>query len=127
MKRFFNVYTLIAIACSFLLLSCAGSKKSKVDPYIGDWEYTAVTPDRSIEVTMTIVKNEDSYTGTLNSDMGSADIQDLKIEDNRLTGWFAMESYQLSVKGDFEGNKFTGITSIDEYEIPMNATKKLDD
>ena len=125
MKKFFNLYMLIAIACSFLLLSCAGSKKTKVDPYVGDWEYTAETPDRSLDVTMTIEKSEDSYAGTLNSDMGSVEIQDLNIEDGQLTGWFDMQGYQLSVKGNFEDTKFTGITSIDEYEIPMNATKKL--
>ena len=127
MKKFFNLYMLIVIACSFLLLSCAGSKKSKVDPYVGDWEYTSVTPERSIEVTMTIEKNEDSYAGILNADIGSFEIQDLKIEDGHMTGWFTLEGYRLSVKGDFEDTKFTGITSIDEYEIPMNATKKSGD
>ena len=124
MKRFFNVYALLAIACSLLMLNCAGSKTTKVDPYLGDWEYVAETPDGNLDVTMTISKIEEAYSCTLSSDMGSVEVQDLKIEDGQLSGWFDMQGYQLAVKGTFEDTKFTGITSIDEYQIPMNATKK---
>ena len=125
MKRFFNVYLVVAIAYASLLYSCAGTKKAKVDPYVGNWEYTAETPDGNLDVVMTIEKSEDGYEGSLSSDMGSVDIQDLKIEDGQLTGWFDMQGYELSVKGTFEDTKFTGMTSIDTYEIPMNATKVI--
>ena len=123
MKRLFNIYAIAAISCACLLYSCAGTKKAKVDPYIGSWEYTAETPDGNLDVVMKIEKSEDGYSGTLNSNMGSVDIQNLEIEDGQLTGWFDMQGYELSLKGTFEDTKFTGITSIDTYEMPMNATK----
>lgn len=126
MKKFFNLYTLAAIAISFIMFNCAGSKTSKVkvDPYIGDWEYVAETPQGSLDVTMTIEKAEEGYTGSLNADMGSVDLEDLKIEDGKMTATYYIESYEMPIKGTFEGGKFSGSTSWDGNEMPINATKK---
>ncbi len=123
MKRFFNMYILVAIAYSCLLFSCAGSKKAKVDPYIGDWEYVAETQQGSMDVTMTIVKAEEGYTGSLNADVGSVDLEDLKIEDGKMTATFWIESYEIPMKGTFEGDKFIGSSSWDGNEMPIDATK----
>ena len=123
MKKLLNLNLIFAIVFSSLLYNCAGTKKAKVDPYIGNWEYTAETPDGNLDVVMKIEKSEDGYVGSLSSDMGSVDIQDLKIEDGLMTGWFDMQGYELTIKGSFEDTKFTGVTSIDTYEMPMNATK----
>lgn len=124
MKKFFNLHTLAAIAISFTLFNCAGTKTSKVDPYIGDWEYVAETPQGSLDVTMTIEKGEDGYTGSLNADMGSVDLEDLKIEDGKMTATYYIESYEMPIKGTFEGDKFSGSTSWDGNEMPINATKR---
>ena len=127
MKKFLNLNLIVAIVLSGLLYNCAGTKKAKVDPYIGSWEYTAQTDNGNLDVVMKIEKAEDGYVGSLNSDMGSVDLQDLKIEDGQMTGWFEMQGYELSIKGTFEDTKFTGITSIDTYEMEMNATKVVTD
>ena len=124
MKKFFNLHTLAAIAISFTLFNCAGTKTSKVDPYIGDWEYVAETPQGSLDVTMTIEKGEDGYTGSLNADVGSVDLEDLKIEDGKMTATYYIESYEMPIKGTFEGDKFSGSTSWDGNEMPINATKR---
>lgn len=123
MKRFFNLYILVAIAYSCLLYSCAGSKKAKVDPYVGDWDYVAETQQGSVDVTMTIVKVEDGYAGSLNADMGSVDLEDLKIVDGKMTATFYIESYEIPMKGTFEGDKFTGSSSWEGNEMPIDATK----
>jgi len=124
MKKFFNLYILVAIAYSCFMFSCAGSKKTKVDPYIGEWEYTAQTPDGDLDVVMTISKTETGYSGFLSSDMGSVDMDDLKIEDGNLTASFEIQGYELPMKGTFSGDTYTGTTSWDGNDMPMNATKK---
>ena len=126
MKNFFSIYTLVIVALSFQLLSCAGSKTSKkVDPYIGDWEYVAETPQGDLNVTMSIEKAEEGYTGMLSSDMGSVDLEDLKIEDGKMTATFFIESYEIGMKGTFEGEKFIGSSDFDGNEMPIDATKKV--
>lgn len=125
MKRFFNLYTMAAIAISFLMFNCAGSKtSSKVDPYIGEWEYVAETPQGSLDVTMTIEKGEDGYAGSLNADVGSVGLEDLKIEDGKLTATYYIESYEIPIQGTFEGDKFKGSNTWDGNEMPIDATKK---
>ena len=124
MKKFFNLYILVAIAYSCLLFSCAGSKKTKVDPFVGDWEYVVETPDSNIDVTMSLQKTEDGYTGSLSTDMGSLDLYDLKIEDGKLAAKFDFQGYEIPMQGTFEGEKFTGSSSVDGYEMPIDATKK---
>lgn len=125
MKKFFNLYILVAIAYSCLMFSCAGSKKAKVDPYIGEWEYTAQTPDGDLDVVMTISKTETGYSGFLSSDMGSVDMNDLKIEEGNLTASFEIQGYEIPMEGTFNGDTYTGTTSWDGNDMPMNATKRL--
>lgn len=125
MKDFFNLNLFAAILFSFLLFSCAGSKKAKVDPFVGEWEYTAPTQDGGqMDVIMTIEKTEDVYSGYLSSDMGSVDLQDLIIKEGNLRASFDIEGYVLTMKGAFEGDTYNGVTNYDGNEWPMNATKK---
>ena len=51
-------------------------------------------------------------------------ILDLVIEDGELTAHFEIQGYPISLKGSFEGDTYTGITSFDGGEFPMIATKK---
>jgi hypothetical protein len=124
MKRLFNLYTLSAIIGAFLMFSCAATKTAKVSPYVGDWAYTAETPNGNLDVVMTINEAEGVYTGSLSSDMGSVDLNDLKIEDGALTASFEIQGYTIPVNGTFDGDTFTGSSSIDGMEMPINATKR---
>jgi len=126
MKKTFNPSLLIIVVAIFILGGCAGTKTSKVDPYAGDWEYVAETPQGNWDVIMTITKAESGYTGMLSSDMGSVDLQDLEIEDGKLTAKFYLESYELFMNGTFAGNKFVGASTIDGMEMPIDATKKVE-
>lgn len=125
MKKIFSPSLLIVVVSLFILGGCAGTKTSKVDPYIGDWEYVAETPQGSMDVVMTINKGDAGYTGSLSSDMGSVDLNDLKIEDGKLSAKFYVESYELFMNGNFEGDKFTGSSTIDGMDMPIDATKKV--
>ncbi len=124
MKRFFNLNTLSIIAGSLIIISCAASKTS-VDPYSGEWHYTFPTMDGGeMDAIMTINKTETGYSGYLSSEMGSVDLDDLVIEDGNLTANFDIQGYGFDMKGNFDGETFTGSTTIDGNVIPMNATRK---
>lgn len=125
MKKILNLYILAAIAYSCFMFSCAGSKKTKVDPYVGEWEYTAPTQDGGeMNVVMTIEKTEDAYSGYLSSDMGSVDLQDLVIKESDFAASFEIGGYVITMKGAFEGDTYTGTSAYEENEWPMNATRK---
>lgn len=125
MKIFFNPSLILIAIFTLTLFGCAGSKTAKVDPYVGEWDYKTPTMDGGeIDVVMTITKTETGYSGFLSSDMGSVDLEDLVIEEGKLTASFEIEGYELSMVGTFEGDTYTGTTTIDTYEIPMNATKR---
>ena len=124
MKKLFNLNTLAIIIGSFLIISCAASKKS-VDPYIGEWHYTFPSMDGGeMKAVMTINAIEGGYSGFLSSDMGTVDLQDLVIEDGNLTAKFDIQGMTINLKGTFEGDKYNGTTDVDGNEFPMNATKK---
>lgn len=123
MKNFFNLYTLSAIVFSLLMFNCAGTKTAKVNPYVGDWEYTIETPDGNLDVTMSLGTLEQGYFGSLNTDMGSVDLYDLEIEDGKLTTKFDFEGSEIPMQGTFEGETFTGSFSVSGYDMPVNATK----
>jgi hypothetical protein len=125
MKRLFNLYTLSAIVAAFLMFSCAATKTAKVNPYVGDWAYTAETPNGNLDVVMTINEAEGVYSGTLSTDMGSGDLSDLKIDDDgKMTATFDYQGYTIQMKGTFDGDVFTGSSSVDTYEMPINAIRK---
>ncbi len=124
MKGFFNLNTLIVFLFSFFILACAASKIS-VSPYVGDWEYTFPSQDGGeVDATMTITETEVGFSGVLSSEMGSVDMEDLVIEEGKLTAEFEIQGYGISMNGEFEGDTYTGIVDFDGNEFPMNATKK---
>ena len=124
MKFFSNaIFTLAAFSVLFLA-GCAASKV-KVNPYVGQWEYVFPMEDGSkLDVTMTINETEQGYTGNLSSYMGAVDLDDLVIEDGKLTSNFDLQGYTVDFHGTFEGTTYKGITSIDGYDVPIEATKK---
>ncbi len=124
MKKFLNLYMVAAIAYSCLMFSCAVTKKAKIDPYIGEWEYVAQTPNGDLDVVMSISKTETGYSGILTAEMGSVDIDNLVIEEGKLTATFDIQGSEIPMKGKFEGDIYTGTTTWEGNEMPVNATKK---
>jgi hypothetical protein len=52
------------------------------------------------------------------------DLDDLVIEDGKLTANFTIEGYKMYLEGEFNDDTYTGKTSINGYEIPMEAIRK---
>lgn len=124
MKGLFNLNALAIILFSFFIIACAASKV-KVSPYVGNWEYTFPSQDGGeVDATMTITEIENGFSGVLSSEMGSVDLEDLVIEEGKLSAKFEIQGYEISMNGGFDGDTYTGIVDFDGNEFPMNATKK---
>lgn len=124
MKFFSNAMFTVASLAILFLAGCAASKV-KVNPYVGQWEYVFPMEDGStLDVTMTINETEQGYTGNLSSNMGAVDLNDLVIEDGKLTSSFEIQGYSVDFNGTFDGATYSGTTSIDGYDVPIEATKK---
>ena len=125
MKNSMKTNLLSMVILSILFFGCASTKKVAVSPYIGEWDYTFPTQEGGVmDVTMTINEAEGIYSGFLNSNIGSVNLDDLVIQDGNLSATFNVQGYVLSMKGNFNGDSFVGTTSIDGTDIPMNATRK---
>jgi len=111
MKKIHLVLSFIAL---FIISSCGSSKSAaKVDPYVGDWSILiSDTPQGDVLATMNILKNEaGEYTGTVNSDMGLINLNNVKIIESKLTATFITQDMDFDLTGTFEDVLFKGYVS----------------
>ena len=121
---FFGKHSCILIIISLILAGCASSKITESN-YVGNWHYTFPTMDGGeMKAGMVISREGKEYKGILTSEMGSVDLQDLEIVDDKLTAYFTVEGNRFDLVGVFSEDTYTGSTSIQGYEFPMNATKE---
>ena len=114
----------IFLIAAFIAYGCATSKKV-ADVSVGTWDYIVKdTPNGDVEGNFVIVKEGDTYTGSLNGDQGSIPLEDIEVEGENLSYLFDFQGMQLAVKGTIEGSAFTGNVSVDYNDFPMTATKR---
>ena len=122
--RNFLLLNIVGILAICTLFTMCKTSKSTASKYVGEWHYTFEMEGTEYPAYMTINKAENGYTGSLSSDMGSVDLDDLVIEDDKLTATFDIQGYVLGLNGTFDGEAFHGATSIDGNEFPMEAVRK---
>ena len=101
MYKTIRIFSLLAVVFALSLSSCGTSKKvaekapapapsveKAVPGYVGNWAYDLETPQGNFPGVMVIEQEGDVVKGKLTSDQGSVDIDDLKIENDMLTGTF---------------------------------------
>ena len=123
MRIFLLNSTVWLLVIGALITACKTSQ-STASRYVGEWHYTFEMEGTEYAAYMTINKVEDGYTGSLISDLGSVDLDDLVIEEDNLTATFDIQGNVLDLKGTFDGEAFHGSTSIDGNEFPMEAVRK---
>ena len=123
MRNFLRKNAILLIVFSSLIFACKSSKTNE-SKYVGNWHYTFEMEGTEYAAYMTINKVEDGYTGSLTSDIGSVDLDDLVIEEDKLTASFDVQGYVMDLKGTFDGEAFHGSSSIEGYEFPMEAVRK---
>ena len=80
------------------------AKRSPEVDYSGDWAIVATVPDSEddYEGTLTLAKSDDGYTGSIASDGGSREVNDIKAEEKTLAFSF-----------EFEAEGATGVVKIE--------------
>ena len=124
-----KTYLLLSFIALFLITSCGSSKSaSKVDPYIGEWSMTiSDTPQGDVSAIMTISKSEGgSYLGTLNSDLGEIKLNNLKIEESKLTSTFVTQDMDFDLTGTFAEMLFNGFVSGMGADFKTDGKKILE-
>ncbi len=105
------------------LAGCASSKSMAYDPS-GNWNYTVTgTPNGTVEGTMTITKNGDSYSGELQSPIGSTNLNNLEIEGQTLSADFDYSGTEIQMSGTFEGDSFNGEVAAGYDSFDMTANR----
>ncbi len=125
MKKLLNSSLLLIIIAMFFMAGCA-TTKSTTAKYVGNWDYVVKgLPDGDITGIMNIDYQEEAFKGDIKSDDGSVSIkvEDMKIEEEKLSGYFYFQGMKININGTFEDNNFIGRISVDYNEFPMTAVK----
>lgn len=91
--------------------------------YIGRWNYELDTPQGRVTGWIILDQEGKEVTGTINSEMGSVELRDLKIEDNNMTANFYAFDMDMDIKGAFVEDKLNAKIIVQGYEMPFTATK----
>ena len=78
----------------------------------------------TLDVTMTINETEQGYTGNLSSYMGAVDLDDLVIEDGKLTSNFDLQGYKIDFHGTFEGATIKESPLLMAMMFPLRLLRK---
>lgn len=96
------------------------------DPYVGAWDFVVQNvPSGKAEGIIEIQRTGHQYRAELASGMGDLVIEELAIQDERLSGHFRYKGFKVNVKGVFEGNTLEGKLAVTLASFPLRATKRL--
>ena len=123
MKRSLLFNSVILAVILLLWTGCASTKKLS-SAYVGKWDYDLDTPQGNIKGYMDIKNDGKVFTASFNSDMGSVDLNDLVIQDGKLTANFDMQGNTIDVSGSFNGDLFDGKIGAGGFEMPFKATRE---
>ena len=89
----------------------------------GDWDITAQTPMGPQTSKLTIKTDGDTFTGTNVGPMGSADLEDGKIDGNTLT--WSMKMMGMDIKGTatIDGDTIKGSLNSPMGDATMEGTR----
>jgi hypothetical protein len=124
MKSFYARTTVLVVVLGMMVAGCKSTKTTEESKYVGEWHYTFEMEGTEYAAIMTINKAENGYSGALSSEIGSVDLDNLVIEDDKLNASYDIQGYILDLEGTFSGETFSGVSTIEGYEIPMEATRK---
>lgn len=122
-----NLLFLLMMGFALMLstgMSCKGSKAAAWTP-AGNWDFVVKnTPEGDVNGTLTLVKGQEGYTGTISTPDGQVDLKDVVIEGDGMKAVMNYGGYQLDVEGTFSGEVMKGSISMGYDSFPMTATRK---
>lgn len=136
MKNIFRNFTLLLVSAALVtLMGCSASKKAGRVPkenksvsytaYTGTWPFVVTgTPEGDTKGDMIISAEGGALKGVISAGGGQVDIENLKIENNVLTGVFNYNGMSVNMIGTFNGSSYEGKVEAQGYAFPMTAAKK---
>ena len=122
MKAFNKLYLLIILG-AFFWTSCATNKVTS-ESYAGTYNWKISTDDGDMSGNIVLTKSGDTYTGTINSDQGSQERTNLKIEGNNISAGLTYMGYNVNMKGVLSDHDINGSFSAGGYSFPFDAIKQ---
>jgi hypothetical protein len=110
------------ILLTVFYVGCATTKVTTPN-YVGRWNYEIDTPQGRQTGWIILNKEGKEVTGSINSDMGSTDLRDLKIENNIMTANFYAFDMDMDLSGEFAQDVLNAKIIVQGYEIPFTANK----
>jgi imidazolonepropionase-like amidohydrolase len=94
----------------------------------GTWTVTTNTPQGSQTATLTITQTGESFTGTMNSEMGSLPVADGQVSGQSVTWSITIQmggqSMTVNFRGDVEGTRMRGTAELGAFgNAPFTAEK----
>lgn len=123
MNNFLIRSYLLLFVFTACLIACKSSKTTE-SRYVGVWHYTIEWEGTEYTMKMIINKSDDGYTAMFSSEWGDLDLDDLVIEEDKLTATYDFQGNIVDFEGTFDGDTFKGLSSAGGYEFPMEAERK---
>jgi hypothetical protein len=108
------------------MLTACKTSQTTASRYVGEWHYTIDWEGTEYPMKMIINTSDDGYSGMFSSEWGDLPLDDLVIEDDKLTANYDFQGNYVDFEGTFEGDTFKGVSSSGGYEFPMEATRKIE-
>ena len=126
MKNTIKLFPVAMVLLMLFMVGCAWTKKSKtsVPNYIGQWNYVLSLPDQDITGYLKFVQEDGSDLGYVGSDEGETVLNDFIIDEEKVSGTFEAQGYEIEMNGTFEGDLLKASISAAGYEYPFEAKKQ---
>lgn len=123
MKRFFTVSAMLLL---FMAMIWSGCKTAKVTTpnYIGKWNYVLNTPNGDVAGYFQFSQDGDMVSGVIGNEMGTMELNDLVIDESKVSFNFDFEGNAIDVTGDFEGDILKANLAVQGFEMPFEAKKE---
>jgi len=122
--KFFLLSSAVWILVIGALFTACKTSQNTASRYVGEWHYTIDWEGTEYPIKMIINSSDDGYTGMFSSEWGDLPIDDLVIEEDKLTATYDFQGNLVDFKGTFEGDTFKGLSSSGGNEYPMEAVRK---
>jgi len=126
MKNTLKLFPIVMVVIMLYMAGCASTKKSKtsVPNYIGQWDYVLSLPDQEITGYLKFAQEDDSVVGFVGSDEGETILNDFAIDEEKVSGTFEAQGYEIQMSGTFEGDVLKANMSAAGYDFPFEAKKQ---
>ena len=123
MKTLYKLSTALIVFVMLVWAGCASNKVSTMN-YAGTYDWSISMDSGDLSGTITLNHSGDGYTGTIDSEQGSSDLSNLKVDGSNITASFEYMGYDVTLKGTLSEHDLKGSFSAEGYDFPFDAKKK---